>query len=104
MKDDATIVNVSRGDIIDEKALYEKLRTYPNFHAAIDTWWDEPSARGKFRTRYPFLKLTNVLGSPHNSGIVPDALPVAFAYAADNVKRFLKGQPISGIVNRSDYV
>ena len=103
MKDKATIVNVARGDIINQAALYRKLKTHPNFHAAIDTWWFEPSSGEKFRTRYPFLKLPNLLGSPHNSGNVPDAMSVAATYAAENVKRFLKNEPISGIVNRNDY-
>jgi len=103
MKDDATIVNVARGDIINEAALYRKLKTHPNFHAAIDTWWLEPSDGKKLRTRYPFLKLPNFLGSPHNSGNVPDAMSVAATYAAENVKRFLRNELISGIVNRNDY-
>ncbi len=103
MKDNATIVNVARGDIINEKALYEKLKTYRGFNAAIDTWWAEPFGGGRFHQRYPFLKLPNVLGSPHDSGNVPEIMSVAVTYAAENVKRFLKGEQISGLVNRSDY-
>jgi len=103
MKNDATLVNVARGDIIDEAALFEKLKTHPKFNAAIDVWWAEPSGKGRFRTSYPFLKLSNVLGSPHNSGLVPNAMTVAAAYAAENVKRFLNNKRISGVINRSDY-
>ena len=102
-KSDATIVNLARGEIIDEAALFEKLKTQPNFNAAIEAWWSEPFGKGKFRTAYPFLELPNVLGSPHNSGVIPDAMPIAATYAAENVKRFLNNQQIAGIVNRSDY-
>jgi phosphoglycerate dehydrogenase-like enzyme len=103
LKSDATIVNLARGHIIDEAALFEKLKTHPNLHAAIDAWWSEPRGKGKFRTSYPFLKLPNVLGSPHNSGVIPGAMPIAATYAAQNVKRFLNNQQITGVVNRSDY-
>jgi phosphoglycerate dehydrogenase-like enzyme len=37
MKDDAILVNVAHGNIVDEGALFDRLRTHPNFIAAIDT-------------------------------------------------------------------
>lgn len=103
MKNDAILVNVARGDIIDEAALYKRLKTHPKSAAAIDAWWVEPLRHGKFSTRYPFLKLPNVLGSPHNSGLVPGSLQKGAGYAAENVKRFLNREPVLGVVNRSDY-
>ena len=103
MKDDAILVNVARGEIIDEGALYQKLKAFPNFTAAIDAWWIEPLSHGEFHTKYPFFELTNVLGSPHNSGNVHGAFVKGAAFAAENVKRFLKHEPVLGIVRRSDY-
>ena len=103
LKKDATLVNVARGEIINEAALFEKLKRHPNFHAAIDTWWVEPLRQGKFKTHYPFLKLPNFLGSPHNSGIIADSMVIAAAYAAQNVKRFLNNEQVTGVINRSDY-
>jgi phosphoglycerate dehydrogenase-like enzyme len=103
MNDSAILVNVARGDIIDEAALYEKLKANPSFAAAVDAWWNEPLRNGKFRINYPFLELPNFLGSPHNSGLVPESLTKGAAYAAENVKRFLNHEPVVGIVKRSDY-
>ena len=103
MKDDAILVNVARGQIIDEDALYEKLKTQPNFTAAIDAWWIEPLTHGEFRTDHPFLELPNVLGSPHNSGIAHGSFLKATMLAAENVKRFLKHEPVLGVVRASDY-
>ena len=103
MKDDATLVNVARGDIINEAALFQKLKIHANFNAAIDTWWVEPLRQGKFKTRYPFLKLPNVLGSPHNSGIVADAMVVGAVFAAENVKRFLTHERVMGVIDRENY-
>ena len=51
---------------------------------------------------YPFLELPNVLGSPHNSGVVPYVLEAATRQAAENVERFLKGERVLGIARRED--
>jgi phosphoglycerate dehydrogenase-like enzyme len=103
MKDNAILVNVARAQIIDEVALYQKLKTHPNFTAAIDAWWIEPLSHGEFRMNYPFLELRNVIGSPHNSGIVTGSFLKATLLAAENVKRFLNHEPIRGVVKTKDY-
>jgi phosphoglycerate dehydrogenase-like enzyme len=104
MKPDAIVVNVARGPIIDQKALYEHLRTHPEFSAGIDTWWNEPAGDAPFRTDYPFLDLPNVLGSPHNSSIVPGTMLSAARLAAENARRYLRGEAVTGLIRRSDYI
>ncbi|MGN6677200.1 MAG: 2-hydroxyacid dehydrogenase [Streptosporangiaceae bacterium] len=104
MKPDTILVNVGRGPIIDQAALYEHLRTHQDFTAGIDTWWAEPAGDAPFRTDYPFLDLPNVLGSPHNSSIVAGTMISAARRAAVNVRRYLRGEPVTGIIRRSDYV
>ncbi len=103
MKPDAILINVARGDILDEGALYKHLTRHPEFMAGIDAWWIEPFGHGEFRTNYPLLSLPNVLGSPHNSAMVPGIADEGTRRAAENVKRFLKGEPMVGVVRREDY-
>ena len=103
MKPTATLVNVARGAIVDERALYRHLRATPRFSAAIDAWWAEPKGRARFRPGYPFFKLPNLLGSPHNSGNVPGIMQVAARRAAENTGRYLRGEHVSGVAHRDDY-
>jgi len=104
MKPDAVLVNVGRGEIIDERAFYEHLKNTPTFMAGIDAWWVEPARHGRFEMKYPFMDLPNVVGSPHNSSLVPGGLEAAVDKAAANVVRFLRSEPLVGIVRREDYV
>jgi phosphoglycerate dehydrogenase-like enzyme len=104
MKPDAILVNSARGAIIDEEALYTHLKSHPDFLVGIDTWWVEPLRGGTFRVDYPFLELPNVLGSPHNSALVPQVIADAAQLAAANIKRFLQGEQVTGIIQREDYL
>src|SRR5690348_4341084 len=100
MKPDAILINVARGALLDEEALYTHVKSHPDFLLGIDAWWTEPFLAGQFRMEYPFLDLPNVLGSPHNSGVVPMVLTGATRRAAENIQRFLKGEQVNGIVRR----
>jgi glycerate dehydrogenase len=104
MKPDAILINVARGDIVDEQALYEHLVSRPGFTAGIDVWWIEPFTRGEFRLNYPFFTLPNFLGSPHNSAMVSGMNEEGARRAAENIKRFLKGAPVAGMIRREDYL
>ncbi|MBO0777090.1 MAG: hydroxyacid dehydrogenase [Actinobacteria bacterium] len=104
MKPTAILVNVGRAAIVDERALYEHLRDQPDFCAGIDAWWQEPGPGSGFATGYPFFGLPNLIGSPHNSGVTDGALQAGARRAAENVRRFLHGEAVTGVVRREDYV
>ena len=88
MKDDAILVNSSRGPVVDEAALVEHCRSHPDFKVGLDVFEDEPELK-------PGLdELDNVVIVPHiASGTVWTRQGMA-ALAAANVAGLLQGYPL----------
>ena len=68
----ALLVNVGRGAIVDEAALYRALQSGHLAAAGLDVWYnypdDEASRANTPPARYPFHELDNVVMSPHRGG------------------------------------
>jgi phosphoglycerate dehydrogenase-like enzyme len=68
----AILVNVARGPIVDERALFEALRADRLAAAGIDVWYNYPRAEedraSTTPSAYPFAELDNVVMSPHRGG------------------------------------
>ena len=100
MKPSAILVNVARGAIVNEEALYNALKERRIGGAALDVWYSYPSAPGLARaSRYPFHELDNVLMTPHISGWTDGTFEVRSGLIADNILRLAKGLPL---LNRID--
>lgn len=92
MKEDAVLVNLARGELIDEEALYLHLRDHQRFVACLDAWWIEPVRHGRFAMKFPFLDLPNVIASPHNSAAAGSGRITGIRRAALNCVRALAGE------------
>ena len=69
MRPGAVIVNVGRGPVIDQQALFDAL-SQRRIEAVIDTWYDYPTRDNPHTQpgRLPFNQLTNLVMTPHMSG------------------------------------
>jgi phosphoglycerate dehydrogenase-like enzyme len=96
MKPGAVIVNVARGPVIDEAALYDALLRHRIGGAAIDTWWDYPPTAipRDPSPRFPFHRLDNVLLSPHVAGWTTGTLKRRTIEMAGNLDRLARGEPL----------
>ena len=92
MKEDAIFVNLARGELVNEEALYLHLRDHGSFIACIDAWWVEPVRHGRFEMKFPFLDLPNVIASPHNSAAGGNGRVNGIKRAALNCVRALTGE------------
>ena len=100
MKPGAFLINIARGQVIDEDALYAALSEGRLGGAALDVWWqypspDEPNRRG---SRHPFHELPNVIVTPHNSGWTAGMVRRRWDEIADNVARFVRGDSLINLV------
>ena len=90
----AYLYNVSRGAVIDETALVAALRAGKLAGAGLDVFEEEPLPETS-----PLWDLDNVILTPHVAGVTPLYYQRTAALFADNLDRFLAGQPLD---NRYD--
>jgi glycerate dehydrogenase len=102
MKPDAILINLARGEIIDEAGLFAHLEGHPDFTACIDAWWVEPVRHGQFRMDHDFTSLPNVIASPHNSASGEGYREVGLRRALANAVRVLKGDAPLHLVGPED--
>jgi len=100
MRSSAFLINIARGQIVDEDAIYSVLRDRTIGGAALDVWWQYPNATEPERrgSRHPFHELPNVIATPHNSGWTDGMVERRWDEIADNINRFVRGEPLENIV------
>ena len=94
MKREAVIINVARGGVIDEAAMIDALRTRVIGGAALDVFEQEPLPADS-----PLWQLPNVILSPHVSGFTPHYDERAMVLFAENLRRYVAGEPLLNVVD-----
>jgi phosphoglycerate dehydrogenase-like enzyme len=99
---DGVLVNVGRGPLVDENALYDALLTGRVGAAAIDVWYRYPDSTGKgavcVPSELPFAELSNVLMTPHASGVTADTFRGRSDDIAANIGRLVRSEPLQNVV------
>lgn len=93
MRDGAYLVNTARGELVDEDALYQALRSGKLAGAAFDVFNAEPP------TGSPLLALENFLPTVHMAGTSRESVQRMAMLAAQNVVDVLHGEPCGYVMN-----
>ena len=104
----SVLINIARGPIVDEEALYDALKAKRMGGAVLDVWWNPlfrlpsggvgPSA---WPSRFPFDELPNVLMSPHVSGSTPEAVDESDREMAQNLDNLALGKPLVNVLRNA---
>jgi glyoxylate/hydroxypyruvate reductase len=89
LPNDAIVINVGRGPVIDEPALVDALTAGRLAGACLDVFTDEPPPSDS-----PLWKLDNVLVSPHSASTLADENATLTELFIDNLGRYLDGRPL----------
>ena len=109
MKETAYIINVARGEVIEEDALFAALKTKRIAGAALDTWYryptnvvdaeDDPDRGGPYQgSSHDFNSLDNVLLSPHMAAHTNGADRGRYESIAESLMSYAKGETIARYV------
>jgi len=87
MKPTAFLINIGRGELIDEEALIKALRSKKIAGAASDVFCQEP-----LPSDHPFWKMKNVIITPHVGGMSDIYIEQSLTIFEENLRRYLRGE------------
>lgn len=92
MKPDAILVNIARGDLVDEDALAAALRDGKLLGAGLDVTRVEPLPEDS-----PLWDPPNVIITPHAAGGGADTSDILLEMVDDNIRRYTAGEPLARV-------
>lgn len=98
MKRSARLVNVGRGAIVDLADLTAALQAGEIAGAGLDVFEMEP-----LPADHPLWKMENVIITPHVAGRSPRIAKRHLAVLLENIRRFVRGEPLKNVVNKSQW-
>jgi phosphoglycerate dehydrogenase-like enzyme len=96
----ALLVNVARGPLLEEEALFLALRDGRLGGAILDVWYDYPDAANPTRqpSRFPFHTLANVMMTPHMAGWTRGTVDRRWQEMTANILNLQTGEPFLNVV------
>lgn len=96
MKPGSILVNVGRGEVIDQHALYRALKSQQLFGAGIDVWWNYPKGKEARKNTLPadaaLHELSNIVMSPHRAAAIQNWEDGSFFDTAKTLNALVRGQ------------
>lgn len=89
MGPEATLINLSRGEVVNEDDLVHHLRKHPQFKVGLDVFEQEPLSKDS-----PLMGLANVQLSPHIGASTGEAMAKASQGAVDKVHAYFAGKAV----------
>lgn len=89
MKDDAYLINTSRGEIVDEEALLSAVRSGAIAGAALDVFGEEPLSGD-----HPFRHAPTILATPHIGYVTRETYEVFYGDAVEGIAAWIAGSPV----------
>ena len=102
MKKTAVVLNIARGDIINEKDFYHALKNKLIGGGIIDTWYKYPSYKNaeKFSpSSYDYHKLDNIVMTPHISAWSEEMIIRRSRLIAKNIENFYNDKKLINQIN-----
>jgi phosphoglycerate dehydrogenase-like enzyme len=93
MKKDAVLINVGRGEVVDQDALIEALQLGKLRGAGLDVMTPEPLPKES-----PLWYMDHVYITPHNAPSSPYMMSRLYDLLEDNIARYLSQKPLKNIV------
>ena len=91
------LINIGRGNLIDEEGLYTALKDGILAGAGLDVWYNYPGRKNPepvLPSRFPIHELKNVVISPHKSGITRESIEGMIDDVVENLRLFINtGKP-----------
>lgn len=104
MKPEGVLINVARGAVVDESALYHSLSKRSIGGAVLDVWWNDfawAQPGDKWPSRFNFSSLRNVWMTPHMSCDTEEAAEESLTQMAANFDALATGAPLRNVVRNA---
>ena len=98
MREDAVLINVARGGVVDEPALIHALQEHQIRGASLDVVSQEP-----LPAESPLWTLPNCVLTPHDAGYSPRADERLAALFVENLERFVRGEELKNEVTEASF-